>query len=109
MLYVERDEKKSIIAIHTSPQPQANEQKSIMDEEILAFLDNSLDTQPWTHLLSITDIGVIRVLEDLIDVLVSKNVIMITDLPEGARQKILERKTARQKIDNPGIMVEDII
>ncbi len=109
MLYVERDEKKSIIAIHSSPQPMANEQKSIMDEEILAFLDDSLDTQPWMHLLSLTDIGVIRILEDLIDILINKNIIMITDLPENARQKISERKTVRQKIDNPGIMVEDII
>ncbi len=109
MLYVERGEDKTIIAIHNSPQSKTNEQKSIMDEEVLSFLDSSLNTDPWKHLLTITDIGVIRVLEDLIDILVSKNIIMLTDLPDEARQKISERKKVRQEIDNHSFMVEDII
>ena len=80
-----------------------------MDEELLTFLDHSLDTDPWRHLLSLTDTGVIRVLDDLIDILINKNVIMLTDLPEEARQKITDRKKARHKIDTHSIMVEDII
>ena len=38
-----------------------------------------------------------RVIEDLIDVLIEKKVFMFTDLPEGAQQKLLERRGLRKE------------
>jgi len=45
--------------------------------------------------LSQTDIGLARVLEDLIDVLITRGVIQFTDLPEAAQAKLLERRQTR--------------
>jgi hypothetical protein len=109
MLYVERDENGNITALHRKPEAKADEQKTIMDEEILEFLNKSVDTDPWVHLLSLSDIGIIRILEDLIDLLISKNVILFTDLPEEAQAKIRERKRVREKISPQDIMVDDIL
>jgi hypothetical protein len=109
MLYLERNTDGSIKAIHQAPHKNAQERKSLMDEEVLKFLgtDNMLNS--WIKLLSISDHGIIRVLEDLIDVLVRKNVIMLTDLPEEARDKLKERKKVREHLEHDQIMVDDIL
>lgn len=109
MLYVKRDDAGHIIALYNSPEPGADEQKPIMDDEILEFLDSSVDTDPWVQLLSLSDIGIIRILEDLIDLLIRKNVILFTELPEEAQAKIRERKKVREKIDPENLMVDDIL
>lgn len=45
--------------------------------------------------LSQTDSGLARVLEDLIDVLITRGTIQFTDLPEAAQAKLLERRQTR--------------
>lgn len=109
MLYVKRDDVGNIIALHQKPSAGAEEQKSIMDEEILKFLDKSVDTDPWIQLLSLSDIGIIRILEDLIDLLIRKNIILFTELPEEAQAKIQERKQVRKKMAPDQFVVDDIL
>ena len=109
MLYVERDKVGNIIALHIKPESNAREQKAIMDEEILEFLNKSVDTDPWVQLLSLSDIGIIRILEDLIDLLIRKNIIMLTDLPEEAQSKIRERQRVREKMGPNHLMVDNIL
>ena len=109
MLYVERDKVGNIIALHIKSESNAREQKAIMDEEILEFLNKSVGTDPWVQLLSLSDIGIIRVLEDLIDLLIKKNVFMFTELPLEAQTKISERKQVREKIGPDNLMVDDIL
>lgn len=43
------------------------------------------------------DASLIRVLEDLVDVLVARNIIRITDLPGEAQQKLFDRKGFRDR------------
>ena len=50
--------------------------------------------------LSQTDTSLVRVLEDLIDVLINRGVIQFTDLPEAAQAKLLERRETRASLDN---------
>lgn len=109
MLYIERNAKGAISSIHQSPTEKATEQKSLMDEEVLEFLgrDGTLDS--WVKLLSLSDVSIIRVLEDLVDLLVKKNVIMLTELPEEARGKLRERKRVRERMENDQLMVDDIL
>jgi hypothetical protein len=109
MLYVKRDNTGNIISLHVNPEPGADEQKSIMDDEILEFLNQSVDTDPWIQFLSLSDIGIIRVLEDLIDLLIRKNIILFTELPERAQTKIRERKRVRGKITPGDLMVDEIL
>jgi len=109
MLYVERDTNGNITALHNKPEPGVHEQKSVMDEEILQFLNKSVDSDPWIQLLSLSDISIIRVLEDLIDLLIRKNIILFTELPAEAQTKIKQRKRVREKIDPEQLMVDDIL
>lgn len=46
-----------------------------------------------------SDHGMVRVLEDLIETLIGKNLIRFTDLPEAAQAKLLERRTLRRSVN----------
>lgn len=48
----------------------------------------------------------IRVLEDLIDVLVSKGVVNLTDLPPHALEKLNQRRRARRRLRNALDLIE---
>lgn len=109
MLYIERNSDGTIAALHQAPNAKATEQKTLLDEEILAFLGKDSDLDSWIQLLTLSDISIIRIIEDLIDVLIKKNIIMLTDLPLEARAKLKERKRVRKKIESDSIMVNNII
>ncbi|HPJ96062.1 MAG TPA: hypothetical protein PK022_02055 [Syntrophales bacterium] len=110
MLYVERNDEGNIIALHNSPQENAVEQKTSVDQEVLDFLEQNATSESWQTLLTISDMGFIRLLEDMVDLLIRKNVIIFTELPEKAQEKIMERKKIREKYATHSILtVDDII
>jgi FMN phosphatase YigB (HAD superfamily) len=49
------------------------------------------------------DAGLVRVLEDLVDVLIARNVICVTDLPVEAQQKLFERKGFRDRFQHQSL------
>jgi hypothetical protein len=109
MLYIERDGEGKIIALHRSPTANASEETSIMDKEVLDFVHSSADADSRKMLLSLSDMEIIRLLEDLIDLLVQKNIIIFTELPEAAREKIQERKRLRETFTSQTLTVDDIL
>lgn len=109
MLYVERAGDGKIIALHSSPEPNAEEQKSVIDDEILEFLHTTVSADSRKLLLSLSDMGIIRLLEDLIDLLIQKNVIFFTELPPQAQERITERKRIREKMASQELMVDNIL
>ncbi len=109
MLFVERDAAGNIISLHKKSGSDADEQKSKLDEEILDFIKNNVDTDSRVKQLSYSDIGIIRIVEDLIGLLVDKNVILFTELPEEAQEKIRNRKQLREKIGPGHLMSDDVL
>ena len=109
MLYVERDAEGRIIAMHSAPQPNAAEAKTVVDEEILDFLNKTISADSRKLLLSLSDMGIIRLLEDLIDLLIQKNIIFFTELPEQAQERIRERKRLRESMTSQDLTVDNII
>jgi hypothetical protein len=109
MLYVERANDGEIIALHNNPGKSDSEQKSLVDEEVVNFLKNSTNQDSWKQLLLLTDSGTIRILEDLIDLLIRKNIISFTELPEQAQERIMERKWLREKMASQDLLVDDIL
>ena len=54
-----------------------------------------------------SDLDMVRVLEDLIEVLMSKGIISITDLPPAAQSKLLNRAQARQRLSGLEGLIQD--
>jgi hypothetical protein len=108
MLYIERNDKGRIIALHSEPTPRAMEQKNLLDPELLTFFEENInDTESWQNLIAMSDTGFIRLLEDLVDLLIKKKVIIFTELPEKAQEKVLSRKRIREHTHN--LVVDDIV
>lgn len=82
-LYVVRDADGAICSLSAEPEVGA-QAASFDDPEVQAFL----------HRL---DIDLVRVIEDVVDLLVSRGVFRFTDLPESAREKLLFRKSLRSQ------------
>ncbi|THB75748.1 MAG: hypothetical protein D6B25_11345 [Desulfobulbaceae bacterium] len=109
MFYAERDGKGNIVAIRKEPNEGSDTVDVISEQELIEFLSTQENADSYVSLLTLSDRRVIRVLDDLIDVLTEKNIITLTDLPEEARQKIGSRKETREKMHGCQLTVDDII
>ncbi|WP_068808574.1 hypothetical protein [Thauera phenolivorans] len=57
--------------------------------------------------LSASDLGFVRVLEDVIDLLVARGVILFTDLPPAAQDKLMERRSTRAGLGGRLSLLDD--
>ena len=92
MPYIRRDAAGLISSLHRdAPDPSA---EFLPDEhaEVRAFL-NLGESDEFAKL----DAGFVRVLEDVIDTLIAKHLINITDLPSEAQAKLFSRKSFRER------------
>ena len=107
MPYVSRDRDGKINGVFEYATANAAERVTENDSELVEFLHQTQLAQNIQH-LSATDSGMIRIIEDLVDVLIGKNVIMFTDLPLAAQQKFLTRKSVRDKLNTlDNLMVDN--
>ncbi|WP_431023492.1 tryptophan synthase subunit beta like protein [Halomonas sp. H5] len=54
-----------------------------------------------------SDLELVRVLEDLIQVLMDKGVISFTDLPDAARDKLLTRQSLRRRLNSINLLDDE--
>lgn len=68
--------------------------------DVQAFVGNDPATRDDFSKL---DADFVRVIEDVIDTLIVKNVINITDLPEQAQAKLFARKSFRERVSKSSL------
>lgn len=101
MPYVYRDEHGAIVAVYEQP-VEGCEEVALDDPALKAFVQKNIPGagDDWVQ----SDLALARVLEDLIELLIDKKVIMFTDFPEGAQKKLLDRRGLRKEFS----YVEDL-
>jgi hypothetical protein len=104
MPHVMRDKQGRIVAVLDRGQPGQTDEVAPDDPELLLFIAG--DSPERAHFLR-ADLEFIRVLEDLIEVLIDKRVILLTDLPAEAQQKILSRGRLREHLRGSQGLIED--
>jgi hypothetical protein len=97
MPYVHRDEKGTILAVYED-HIEGTEEVPPNDPALLAFVQKNIpssgaEKDEWVQ----SDLALSRVMEDLVDILIDKKVIMFTDFPEGAQEKLLARRGFRKE------------
>jgi hypothetical protein len=108
MPFVKRDSSGKIIAMYNAPQPGAEEELAPSDDDVLQFLLTNQSADEAKSYLSHSDAEMVRVVEDLINLLIDKNLILLTDLPPVAQKKILTRKHLRNRFHSEqSMLVED--
>ncbi len=92
-MYVRRDKQGRIVAVSLEQEGGFDEFVHQSNPELSVFLGGEGERP-----LTATDLELVRVLEDLIDALVDKDVIHFTDLPEAAQKKLLDRRETRDRL-----------
>ncbi|MFT6289330.1 MAG: hypothetical protein ACJA09_004098 [Alcanivorax sp.] len=95
MPFVKRNEQGGIAAVSQSQEPGFDEELAADDLELAAYIAG---LEQGSSSLSATDSDFVRVLEDVVQLLVDKSVILFTDLPESAQKKMLYRQRLRSKM-----------
>ena len=97
MAFVKRDADGKITAVSLQATEEAGEEVALEDPELGRFLRQSLlEYAAQRHWVE-SDLGLARVMEDLIDLLIEKNVFRFYDLPEAAQRKLIERRGLRRE------------
>lgn len=108
MVYVDRGENGQIIGVFNSPQSDDSQYISPQAPELLEFLGQSNRQEDIQTILTASDMAMVRVIEDLVNTLIDKGVILFTDLPEAAREKLVQRKKIRHHLNSlENLMNED--
>lgn len=102
MPYIKRDNDNNIVAVSEQAMP-GFEAVAPGDEELAQFL-TTLNPQ---SALDQTDLGFIRVVEDVIELLIAKQVILFTELPKEAQEKMLLRQRLREGGDQALDLLSD--
>jgi len=106
MFYVQRDAEGGLLRVEAAAFDESTETLPADHAEIQEwFADDVVENS--LRQLKQSDLDMIRVLEDLIEVLTTKGVISITDLPAGAQSKLLNRSTARKALGSLTNLIEE--
>lgn len=107
-MFVKRDSSGNIVGISDKQTFEFHEPADDQSDEFLAFIKAEARkvTQTEKHLDS-SDRELIRVIDDLIDLLTDKGIIQFTDLPTAAQQKLMNRQTLRRKKHNLNLLDEE--
>ncbi len=92
MLYVARDGNGRICELHPMPLRDAAEALPADNPEVLQFIHERWRQNELDQL----DRDFVRVIEDTIELLIAKDLILFTDLPPKVQAKLLRRKEVRQ-------------
>lgn len=110
MIFVKRDANGEVIAVSREPLTDAASGEggwSVVsggEAEVLAFSRMISDA---ANPLESSDLSLVRVLEDLIELLIDRSVIRFTDLPSPAQRKLMERRGAREALQRLSLLDDD--
>ncbi|MBN2646842.1 MAG: hypothetical protein JXR44_03545 [Thiotrichales bacterium] len=107
MLYVKEDTNNQIVEIEFQPLP-GFEEISLTDPRVSEFIAKSEHSQPLIQaLLERLDLKMIRSIEDIVQILIDKNLMIITDLPEPVQNVLLFKKKLRHLNHNNSPVFEE--
>jgi len=98
MLYVARNAQGQIVEMHPMPLGDAKEALEADNPEVLQFIHERWRASE----LATLDRDFVRVIEDTIELLIAKDLILFTDLPPMVQQKLLRRREVRQQTSFAG-------
>ena len=104
MPYVRRLPDGRIDSLHRDPSAAAPEFLEDGHPELVAFIGGlapERDASPSDF--NRLDADFVRVIEDVIDTLITKNILNITDLPGEAQAKLFARKSFRERVSKSSL------
>lgn len=106
MPYVERNETGAVVAVASTPDAGSGKKEFLPLEhaDVLQFLGALTAGKEGGASLAMmaSDLRMIRVIEDVVDLLIQKNVIIFSDLPQAVQAKLLQKRGQRERLFGKG-------
>lgn len=99
MIYINRDENGKIKDIDFS-EKEGYEKNSIFNEEIKQFIIDSNNKDLIKMTMMKLDLEMVRVSEDIVEILIQKGIMLFTDLPEAVQNKLLFKRFLRESLSS---------
>ena len=99
MPYIIRNEKGEIVELHNSPDNGEGNWIEPGNPEVIDFIKRIGTTDQAKLALTSTDYEMVRVVEDLIDILMERQIFIFTELPEPVQAKLNARKRLREDMN----------
>lgn len=99
MFYIQRDSDGHLMKVEKRPFPEMNGELTDDSREAQAWFRSHQAAMSSLQQLRQSDLEMVRVLEDLIQVLIQKGVVSITDFPQAAQLKLINRAQAREALN----------
>lgn len=105
MPFVKRDEHGVVVAVSRESVAGCTEELATDDPAMSDFL---VEISGESSSFDASDQHLIRVLEDVVDLLIAKGLVLFTELPEDAQQKIMRRQEMRSEVGSlQGLISKD--
>lgn len=109
MPYIQRDKHGEIVALTRDTSVSA-EFMAANDPLVINFLNDGATKSVESSALAVdnhlslhrADLEMIRVIEDVIDLLIAKNLLMFSELPAAVQHKLLQKRGQREKLFGAG-------
>jgi len=99
MPYIERNSKGEIIGMFQTQDNDKYQWLEVTHPEILDYVAEIEKTTQARQALTTTDTEMVRVVEDLIDLLMEKQIFVFTELPVSVQEKLNLRKQLRKNLN----------
>ncbi len=100
MPFVARDSSGTVTAVSEKPREEILEELPDDDPQLVDFLLQLTGELNVKQRLLASDADMARVVEDLIEVLLEKRTILLTDFPQPAQKKFLRRRHLREQVNS---------
>ena len=102
MIYVKRDAQGQIVAVSQEALDGFSESDEQSMTEVNIFFESSAGGS-----FKVSDLEFIRALDDVIDLLIAKNLILFTELPAAVQEKYAQRTKMRARRRDSLHLLED--
>ncbi len=107
MIYVERNEQGNITSLSLTSST-TNEEISVGSPELIEFIKHAPNCDELTSLvLNRLDLDMVRVIEDLLDIMIDRDLLRFTDLPIPVQDKLMFKRKIRNLNNENSILQEE--
>lgn len=106
MPYIQRNEHGEVTGLTKEPGDSSAEFLTLTHPDVVAFLAEGTTAEE-ENFSPLTDLEMVRVIEDLVDLLIARNVIILTDFPAAVQKKLLRQRNRRARLFGGVSVVED--
>jgi hypothetical protein len=99
MPYIKRNEQGEIAQLLDAPMGENSEWLEVNNSSVVDFLQKATEASDVKGSLASSDSDMVRVVEDLVDILMEKQVFVFTELPEAVQNKLNARRRLRHEVN----------